>query len=341
MQETPLDRAARTVASRYAVVGPRANIVSLGNRGGFSGARLWSVRTETDAFSLKAWPPGDPSPDRLRWIHHLMRLARNQGLLFVPAVSETRDRSTSVHHASRLWELTTWMPGAADFHADPTAEKLRAACAAVAHLHRVWARVDPLAGPCPAVQRRYKRAREWLEWIKGGWQPRLDQSPAPELPPWTGRAWTLLPAGVHYVLRVLQPWIDRSLPLQPCLCDVWHDHVLFEGDRVTGLIDYGAVKVDHVAVDVARMLGSLIEDDDEGWQCGLAAYRSVRAFSDEEARLARVLDVTGTVLGVANWLQRIGEMRTEEQQEAVARRLDTLVQRLERWDKRTPLAAFH
>ena len=66
MQETSLDQAARTVLSRYAVVGPQANIVALGNRGGFSGARLWSVRTETDAFCLKAWPPGDPGPDRLR-----------------------------------------------------------------------------------------------------------------------------------------------------------------------------------------------------------------------------------------------------------------------------------
>jgi len=332
MQETPLDQAARTVLSRYAVVGPQANIVALGNRGGFSGARLWSVRTEADAFCLKAWPPGDPSPDRLRWIHHLMRLARHQGLPFVPAVSETRGRSTSVHHAGRLWELTTWMPGAANFHADSTADKLRAACAAVAHLHRVWARVDPLAGPCPAVQRRYERAREWLEWTEGGWQPPLDQSPAPELPPWTARAWTLLPAGVRYVSRVLQPWIDRPVPLQPCLCDVWHDHVLFTNNEVTGLIDYGAAKTDHAAVDLARLLGSMIADDAAMRDVGFRAYAQLRPLSPEEQELVVHLDRTGTIIGMANWLKWLYRDRKRfDDYQAVAARLADLVQRVERW----------
>ena len=261
-----------------------------------------------------------------------MRLARNQGLPFVPAVSETRGRSTSVHHAGRLWELTTWMPGAANFHADSTAEKLRAACAAVAHLHRVWARVDPLAGPCPAVQRRYERAREWLEWTEGGWQPPLDQSPAPELPPWTARAWTLLPAGVRYVSRVLQPWIDRPVPLQPCLCDVWHDHVLFTNNEVTGLIDYGAVKIDHVAVDLARLLGSMIADDTVLRDIGLRAYGQLRPLSPEEQELVVHLDRTGTIIGMANWLKWLYRDRKRfDDYQAVAARLADLVQRVERW----------
>jgi Ser/Thr protein kinase RdoA (MazF antagonist) len=332
MQPTPLDQAARTVLSRYAVVGPQANIVALGNRGGFSGARVWSVRTETDAFSLKAWPPGDPSPDRLRWVHHLMRLARNQGLLFVPALWETRDRSTAVHHAGRLWELTAWMPGAANFHDGPTAAKLRAACAAVAHLHHVWAHVEPLAGPCPAVRRRYERAREWLQWIKDGWQPPLQHSRAPELRTWSARACTLLPAGVSHVLRVLQPWIDRRLPLQPCLCDVWHDHVLFTGNEVTGLIDYGALKIDHVAVDLARLLGSMVADDAAMRDMGLRAYTRLRPLSAEEQELVDDLDRTGTIIGMSNWLKWLYRDRKRfDDYRAVAARLADLVQRVERW----------
>jgi homoserine kinase type II len=154
------------------------------------------------------------------------------------------------------------------------------------------------------------------------------------------RARGVLPNWLCQLVPWLEPWLDRPVPVHPCLCDVWHDHVLFEGDRVGGIIDYGAVKVDHTAVDLARMLGSLVEDDKAAWHVGLKAYRSVRPFGEEEERLAHVLDVTGAVVGVLNWLMRIAvEKRTEEDQGKVARRLETLVKRLERWEKNKPLAA--
>ena len=95
----------------------------------------------------------------------------------------------------------------------------------------------------------------------------------------------------------------RSAVLQPCLCDVWHDHVLFEGDAVTGLVDYGGVKVDNVATDLARLLGSLAGDDPVLRDAGLRAYSRLRPLSLAEEALVPVLDRTGTLLGIANWLR--------------------------------------
>src|SRR5262249_34516445 len=119
--------------------------------------------------------------------------------------------------------------------------------------------------------------------------------------------------------------------VQPCLCDVWHDHVLFTGNAVTGIIDYGSMKEDHVAVDLARLLGSLVEDDEAGWKVGLAAYQRVRALTSEEINLARWLDHTGTMLAAENWL---GGLRTDtrrlETGKQVARRLRRLVNRFEK-----------
>jgi Ser/Thr protein kinase RdoA (MazF antagonist) len=120
--------------------------------------------------------------------------------------------------------------------------------------------------------------------------------------------------------------------MQPGLCDVWHDHVLFEGHRVTGLVDYGAVKDDHVAVDVARLLGSLVGDDAAAWDHGLRAYGRVRFLSAAGKELATVLDRTGTVLGVANWLRWLyHDRRPYEDLAAVCRRLEALVGRIESW----------
>ena len=120
-------------------------------------------------------------------------------------------------------------------------------------------------------------------------------------------------------------------PLQPCLCDVWNDHVLFGGDCVTGLIDYGAMKIDHPAVDLARLLGSLVQDDAAGWATGLAAYREVRPLSADEEELARALDVTGTVAAAAVWLRWLyHEGKEFEDGAAAGRRLKGLTARFGR-----------
>lgn len=60
-----------------------------------------------------------------------------------------------------------------------------------------------------------------------------------------------------WAIEQLKPLADVSFRLQPCIRDIWHDHVLFDGDRVTGLIDFGAMQIDTPATDIARLVGSL------------------------------------------------------------------------------------
>src|SRR5262249_637984 len=64
-----------------------------------------------------------------------------------------------------------------------------------------------------------------------------------------------------------------------------------------------------VAVDLARMLGSLVEDEDEGWQAGLRAYREGRALTPEEEGLARGVDQAGMGRGRGNGRGRRYEER--------------------------------
>src|SRR5438270_9165632 len=96
-----LDPAARTVLSRFPTASPVRSFVAQGNRGGFSGARLWRVEAVGGLFCLRAWPVGGPSSDRLHEIHRLMTKARSAGLSFVPAVYKTWDHATTVEFAGR------------------------------------------------------------------------------------------------------------------------------------------------------------------------------------------------------------------------------------------------
>lgn len=333
MANFSLDSYARNVLASYPALAGGTVLVSLGNAGGFSGASLWRVQTAAGHFCLRAWPVGGMAGARLLAIHRWMASARQAGLDCVPGVMPTRFGPTWVVAAYRLWDLTTWMPGLADSHAHPSRARLQAACTTLARLHRIWAGNTLAHGPCPAVHRRLQRARVWTELAASGWTPLSNDNLGDPVRPLAERAWRLLPPRIERIPRQLAPWGDRHVTLQPCLCDIWRAHVLFTGDEVTGLIDFGGAKIDHVAVDLARLLGSLVGDDAEARAWGIQAYSQLRPLTAADEALLAVLDETGTLLGAANWLMWLyREGRAFEDRPAAARRLGELVERIAGWD---------
>jgi len=311
--------------ARYGAAVGGLRWVPLGAGGGFSGARVW--RGEDDrgpALALKAWPDGT-TPDRLAAVHRLMMWAVH--LPFVPVVIPTTDGPTVVTAGGRVWDVCRWMPGAADFHANPTPARLANACAALAQLHRAWRPAVPQWGPCPAVRRRLELLARWRELAASRPGPAPPRHPVLEAP--LRRAWQAVAAAADGAERSLREAEARPVSLRPCLCDVWGGHVLFTGDAVTGVIDYGAAKDDHVAVDLARLLGDMVGDDDGRFAAGLAAYRAAGGELDVPDAFVRLLDRTGAVCGLINWLLRLGDEGYEHPDPAaVEARVERLVARV-------------
>ena len=302
------------------------HVIGLGNRGGFSGAAIYRVDAEAGAYCLRAWPAHQSQPDRLAWLHRLMADARDGGLLFVPRVFATKSGDTKVRHGVRLWELQEWLPGRADFRDSCTHARLENACGALAQLHGCWQVGSPaVTAACPAVERRVHAIQNWHA-------PAALCGADASVHAIAQRARNALSVWLGRVCPWLEPWARPVFPLQPCLCDVWHDHILFEGDTVSGLVDFGAAKIDHVANDLARLLGSLVGDDTDARAIGVRAYARVRPLSPEEERLVHVLDVTAAVLGLANWLMWLyRDGKAFEDENAVARRMTELIRRVEHW----------
>lgn len=305
--------AARVLASYPSPL--RGRLEALGDGGGFSGARVWKLHTIAGAFCLRAASLAE-SADHLRERHRLMRLARGAGLAFVPAVMDTHHGDSAIEQDGRWWELMEWMPGVADYRDKPSEVRLRAAAHALARVHVAWRRDNAMSSTCPAIIRRLDAVAAW----RSGTLPRsvANRRLADAVNRWMPRVPDLL-RDVTFPVRV-----------QPCLRDVWHDHLLFDGDRLTGLVDYAAVGLDSVAADLARMLGSLVADDEEGWCVGLSAYREAAALSVEEERLARQLDRAGVVIALANWCRRIGE-RGSWNDGRYRARIEEILRRVEAW----------
>src|SRR4051812_19905901 len=90
---------------RYPFLDPNADPVPLGNRGGFSGARLWKLDGPLGSFCLRRWPAETTSVPRLTFIHRLVRQARDAGLTFVPVQVPAADGTTFVCWQGHLWEI--------------------------------------------------------------------------------------------------------------------------------------------------------------------------------------------------------------------------------------------
>jgi homoserine kinase type II len=159
---------------------------------------------------------------------------------------------------------------------------------------------------------------------------RIGPAPWPELEVRARRILGLFHEVAPWVLARINRVSNLPVHVQPVIRDIWHDHVLFTGDEVTGVIDFGAMQNDCVSTDIARLLGSLVGDDADGWKRGLDAYQHGRSLTPDEESLVRVFDASTVLLSGMNWLQWIYvEERGFDQRATILARLDVTIGRLQ------------
>ena len=289
---------------------------------GFSGASVWQVQSDAGAFALRRWTDGKTS-HAVEVAHGLQTHLANGGLDVVPRLQRTVAGNTWTKLDLALWELADWKCGAASYWREPTTEKLVAAFTMLAQVHRraegyqrstsakrptTFESLAALLMPqephfSPALARRSDRLIEALTGGSENIHAGVQAWPCSEERDLARSALALVERVLPTVAAVAAAWTAKDLPLQWRLCDVWHDHVLFTGDCVTGLVDYGAVDFDAPIGDIARLLGSLVGDDRQRRQIALEAYDAVRPLTANEWRAVDVFDRTGTVLSTLNWLR--------------------------------------
>jgi Ser/Thr protein kinase RdoA (MazF antagonist) len=280
---------------------------------GFSGAGIWRVKSPSGPFCLRRWPDDAPPAARLAGLHRLLEWTHARGVpLAVPV--RTLAGKTLCEQDGGLWQLEPWLPGTADFHADPSDARLSAVMRTLAELHRTtaayhapaedaeWFAVAPRA-VSPAVQGRLRILASWQQNVSRLRPVLTDAAESEfrelgrELLDHFGRLSAEVADQLRCALRV-------PVPLVPCLRDVWHDHVLWTGDAVTGLVDPSACRSDSVATDLSRLLGSLLGGDRDRWDFALAEYARHRPLSLDEFGLVPVLDRSGVLLSGMTWLER-------------------------------------
>lgn len=308
-------------------------IESLGNAGGFSGAQLWRLGCSDADYCLRRWPKRHPTNDQLAWIHRVLSHAAVCDCDFLPVPLLNHNQQPFVTVDGWRYELAAWMPGDANFGDDPNDEKLNQAIDALARFHLASAQVSLNFQPSSNIRGRCQSLSEAPQLIR-----KIRIAVETEAIPAIGQLKRLVTASgksiAHRLQHQLDPYTKQIFPVQPVIRDIWHDHLLFTDERLTGIVDFGAMQMDHISLDLARMLGSLVGSDADRWTVALDRYSQFRPLTDKDRQLIKILDQATVLLGSLNWLKWILlEGRQFESMTGVSRRVEHLVVRWEqaRW----------
>jgi Ser/Thr protein kinase RdoA (MazF antagonist) len=320
----------QAVLSLYAL-NPSAvrQIEPLGSAGGWSGSRLWRVTAaDRRGLCLRRWPQSHPTLVGLRLIHAVVGSVAPQ-LPIVACPLRSVGGATFVEHVAHRWELTSWLPGKADYHVHPSRARLHAAMHTLARFHELASRYERRRDIPPAIA-----DRRWQWSMRSAGLSRIERSLQTPLSAVFDRRANRLLALARKVIEtsdiIRRIHATQELWLQPAIRDIHHDHVLFIGDEVTGLIDFGAMRIDTPLTDIARLVGSLVGDDREARQSAFDAYSEIRPLGQDDRRLIDLLDESGLVIGALNWLIWLYvERRDMGPAEPIIRRLDEILKRLE------------
>lgn len=303
---------------------------------GLSGAVLWRLATPRGNLCLRANPANWRDASRVARIHQTLKTLSRNGCQLVPQPLRARDHRTWVDWSDRLWELSPWLPGKADLADDPSLQRIESALMTIGEFHRV---AQTCGGCRPGIAPSVQQRLQFLERLKHGLLERIvrvagnpetmENSPLAESTTMVMEALERLPGVLSQAAQLLAPCAERAVPLQVCHGDLWLDNLLFQGGRVSGLVDWGLLGIDTPASDLARLLGSLLGDRARHREAGLDAYARIRPLSGPERELVEVLDFSSPPLALLNWLTWILiERRLFPDWKAVRSRLEGLAARV-------------
>ena len=325
---------------RFGVRPEQSSVEFRGNNGGYSGARLWQVSSgDSQLFCLRRWPVGE-TYQRILFVHRILFFAAQQGfppsLLPLPKRGENGPgkEGGSIQSDGRgfFYELCPWLGGAADFDSRPSIQRVQAAAETLARLHLALSGF-PVQGRTKSILPGVQKRLAFIEELDAGLFLKISQIGGGDS--FGGLGLRICESYLRLAPALKAELIEMSsqaFSQQVCLKDIWHDHLLFEGEKVSGVIDFGAIGFDNVATDVSRLFGSLFQNDQELWKIGLEAYRSIRELSEAEMKLIEVYDRSTTMLAGLNWLRWIlVENRKFESIVPIVKRMEKLAHRLSDW----------
>ncbi len=224
------------------------------------------------------------------------------------------------------------MAGAADLTAPPSSARLRRAFKGLAAFHQRLA-AERIEGLSPGLRQRFEAVNQLelggFDTLERAIERRRgrDLSNCDAAMLWIRLARTVAPQ----VREPLRQASSRTVMLQPCLRDARPEHFLFAGDQLSGLVDFGAMAVDSVVSDLARLMGEWLDDDKPAVRLALESYEQIRPLDAVETSLIGPFQSATALLIGERWIRwHFIEERDFDDRLAVTRGIARSIKQLER-----------
>ena len=283
---------------------PQTQPIEYAAKNGWSGATFHRWKSAQGPLVLKIWPGDGPAPhEHLARHRYLTGLSAFQPTLALP-LPNLAGATLMSWPDGRSAELFPWLDGRPAASVPPNSQQLSQAMTTLARLHKHWAKAQPtLIQPSPAVIHRLTHLRK------------IQQSSALEttIPALSNNApeefrhkfQTICDLSrwlIGHAADWLAKWQHQPLRTQVVLRDARPEHFLFIDDKLSGIIDFGAIGMDSVAVDLTRLLNDWFPDDKLLYNQAIRCYQSESALQDQEIFLAEKLSQSGAILGGLAWV---------------------------------------
>ncbi len=244
--------------------------------GGLSNSRVWRLDTRFGPMCLKAWPNTVTSAERLDEIHRHVQLLIDSGLAFIPRVLRASGGETSFDAGGYLWEVTDWMQGEPDLSENVPRERRRAAAEAVAEVHHCWRTGRCEKQTSPGLIQRIDKLSEASQQLAVFRQN--SDSISPQSRDLAHRTFSQIAIRADRLLQRLET-LKYPINTHFVVRDLHSEHVLFTEDVVSGLIDFGAARIDEPTLDLVRLFSSQSPTSRE------QRYESLKFYCDHANRL--------------------------------------------------------
>ena len=272
---------------------------------GWSGSKYWRWNAPQGRLLMKVWPADGPTHDEHLERHRKLKcLSSFQPGLAVPIADQ--NGNTIRPWFGDLWaELLPWLEGT-PILVKPSETVIRQSFQALARLHIEWKANSPtVQGPSPAVSNRLNQLRKLklahlLEPDSRIWY--LSGQAKPMIGDQFMEICKLAKALTDDAIHRLEPFEDQIFAQQTVLRDARPDHFLMIGESLSGIIDFGAIGTDSIAVDLARLTSDWFPGDQTRFETALTHYSSVSCVTPQELGLIPPLALAGAILGGLAWV---------------------------------------
>ena len=299
---------------------------------GWSGANFWKWPGESENFLLKIWPAEGPEARQHLFRHSQLNNLRDLDLPLGLPVPDRTGR-TLRPWSDGLWaEVIPWF-GGSPATVSPEPAQVASVVQVLCELHQRWTETTASrTGPSSAVLNR-------LNQLKRIDLTRLLSSRADFLQKGLNlsaesmeKLWEI--CRLAQLLRddavsLLQPFENEKFRILTILRDARPDQFLFHDGRLSGVIDFGAVGRDIIAVDLSRLATEWFPEDLAQQDYFVRSYVKNRIVDEREFRLIRPLALSGAILGGLAWLDlHFRKGRSIGREEEFERAIDHALSRL-------------